>query len=80
MLSDFARTLHERSIRYWYLHLWQTLDDKATIRQHTAIADAIARGDGDAAAEAVRTHIESLRTRLMRAQEASSGHGPLPLK
>jgi DNA-binding GntR family transcriptional regulator len=80
VLSDFARTLHERSIRYWYLHLWQTLDDKATIRQHTAIADAIARGDGDAAAEAVRTHIESLRTRLMRAQEASSGHGPLPLK
>jgi DNA-binding GntR family transcriptional regulator len=80
VLSDFARTLHERSIRYWYLHLWQTLDDKATIKQHTAIADAIARRDGEAAADAVRAHIESLRARLMRAQEASRGRGPLPLK
>lgn len=26
VLSDIARTLHERSIRYWYLHLWQTFD------------------------------------------------------
>jgi DNA-binding GntR family transcriptional regulator len=80
VLSDFARSLHERSIRYWYLHLWQTLDDKATIKQHTAIADAIARRDADGAAEAVRAHIESLRTRLMRAQEASRGRGPLQLK
>lgn len=80
VLSDFARSLHERSIRYWYLHLWQTLDDKATIKQHTAIADAIARNDADAAADAVRAHIESLRTRLMRAQDASRGRGPLQLK
>lgn len=80
VLSDFARTLHERSIRYWYLHLWQTLDDKATIRQHTAIADAIGKRDADAAADAVRAHIESLRTRLMRAQDASRGRGPLQLK
>jgi DNA-binding GntR family transcriptional regulator len=80
VLSDFARSLHERSIRYWYLHLWQTLDDKATVKQHTAIADAIAKRDADAAADAVRAHIESLRTRLMRAQEASRGRGPLHLK
>lgn len=80
VLSDFARSLHERSIRYWYLHLWQTLDDKATIKQHTAIADAIARRDANAAADAVRAHIESLRTRLMRAQNASRNRGPLQLK
>ncbi len=80
VLSDFARSLHERSIRYWYLHLWQTLDDKATVKQHTAIADAIARRDAEAAAEAVRAHIESLRTRLMRAQDASRARGPLQLK
>ena len=29
---------------------------------------------------AVRDHIESLRTRLMRAQDASRGRGPLQLK
>jgi DNA-binding GntR family transcriptional regulator len=76
VLADFARTLHERSIRYWYLHLWQTMDTKATIRQHTTIADMIAKRDGDAAAKAVRDHIESLRERLMKAQSASQRRIP----
>jgi len=76
VLSDFARTLHERSIRYWYLHLWQTMDTKATIRQHTAIAEMIAKRDGDGAAKAVRDHIESLRERLMKAQSASQRRIP----
>ncbi len=71
VLSDFARSLHERSIRYWYLHLWQTMDAKATIRQHAAIADMIAKGDGEGAAKAVRDHIESLRARLIKAQSAA---------
>ena len=78
VLSDFARSLHERSIRYWYLHLWQTHDHKATIRQHTAIAEAISRKDSDAAAKAVRAHIESLRNRLMRVQAASNGRNSIP--
>ncbi len=76
VLSDFARTLHERSIRYWYLHLWQTMDNKATIRQHTAIAEMIAKRDGDGAAKAVRDHIESLRARLMKAQSATQRRIP----
>jgi DNA-binding GntR family transcriptional regulator len=70
VLFDFARRLHERSVRYWYLHLWQTMDTRATIRQHSAIADMIARGDGDGAAKAVRNHIESLRERLTKVQSA----------
>lgn len=78
VLSEFARTLHERSIRYWYLHLWQTFDGKSTGGEHAAIADAIAKGDGEAAAKAVRTHIESLRTRLMRAQDINRGRGAMP--
>jgi len=78
VLSEFALTLHERSIRYWYLHLWQTFDGKSTGGEHAAIADAIAKGDGEAAAKAVRTHIESLRTRLMRAQDINRGRGPMP--
>ncbi|MET0867089.1 MAG: GntR family transcriptional regulator [Pseudorhodoplanes sp.] len=77
ILSEIALGLHERSIRYWYLHLWQTFDGKASLREHTAIADAIAKGDGEAAAKAVRTHIESLRSRLMRAQQAARGRGPM---
>jgi DNA-binding GntR family transcriptional regulator len=76
VLSDIARTLHDRSIRYWYLHLWQTFDGRASGNEHAAIADAIARGDGESAATAVRTHIESLRVRLMRVQDINRG-GPL---
>ncbi|MGC2777306.1 MAG: GntR family transcriptional regulator [Bradyrhizobium sp.] len=73
VMSDIARALHDRSIRYWYLHLWQTFDGHASGNEHAAIAEAIARGDGEAAASAVRAHIESLRTRLMRAQDINSG-------
>ncbi|SHN65394.1 GntR family transcriptional regulator [Bradyrhizobium erythrophlei] len=73
VMSDIAGKLHDRSIRYWYLHLWQTFDGRASGNEHAAIADAIARGDGEAAAAAVRAHLESLRTRLMRAQNINSG-------
>jgi DNA-binding GntR family transcriptional regulator len=72
VLSDFARKLHERSIRYWYLHLWQTMDVRATTRQHRAIADAVARRDGEAAAGAMRAHIESLKGRLAQVQSRSA--------
>ena len=76
VLSDFALKLHERSIRYWYLHLWQTMDVQATTRQHVAIADAIAEHDGDRAAQAMREHIESLKGRLMQIRDATRRHGP----
>ena len=78
VLSDFAQQLHERSIRYWYLHLWQTMDVQATTRQHAAIADAIAKHDGERAAAAMREHIESLKGRLMQIQDATRRYGPLP--
>src|SRR5262245_16688333 len=78
VLSDFAQQLHERSIRYWYLHLWQTMDVPATTRQHVAIADAIARHDGERAAAAMREHIESLKGRLMQIQDATRRYGPPP--
>jgi DNA-binding GntR family transcriptional regulator len=68
VLADFARRLHERSSRFWTLHLWQTMDVRANDRQHGAIADAVARRDGDAAAAAMRRHIAALTTRLMNIQ------------
>jgi DNA-binding GntR family transcriptional regulator len=76
VLSDFARNLHERSWRYWYLHLWQTLDIGANNHQHTAIADAISTGNGEAAAEAMRAHISSLKLRLSQIQNARGGNRP----
>jgi GntR family transcriptional regulator, rspAB operon transcriptional repressor len=80
VLRDFAQQLHERSIRYWYLHLWQTMDVQATTRQHAAIADAIARHDGERAAAAMREHIDSLKSRLMQIQSAARRHGPPPVR
>jgi DNA-binding GntR family transcriptional regulator len=74
VLSDFAQQLHERSIRYWYLHLWRTMDVQATARQHAAIADAIVRHDGVRAAQALREHIDTLKDRLMKIR--SSSHRP----
>lgn len=76
VLSDFARNLHERSWRYWYLHLWQTLDIGANNHQHTAIADAVSTGNGEAAAEAMRAHISSLKQRLSQIQNARGGNRP----
>ena len=75
VLSDFAQQLHERSIRYWYLHLWRTIDVQATARQHAAIADAIARHDETRAARALREHIDMLMKRLMKIK--SSSHRPM---
>lgn len=65
VLAEMAKTLHERSTRAWYLHLWQTLDLKATGRQHAAICEAIRARDGVAAADAIRTHIGSFRERYI---------------
>ncbi len=78
LLSDFARRLHERSIRYWYLHLWQTMDVQATTRQHAAIADAIAEHDGARAVQAMRDHIDSLKGRLMQLQTRRNGAARMP--
>ncbi len=71
VLADFASLLHDRCMRFWYLHLWQTLDTKGTAREHLAISDAIAAGDGDAAAAAMRAHIVTLKERVSRIQHAA---------
>lgn len=71
IMGDFARVLHERSTRFWYLHLWQTIDVPATNTQHEAIAKAIAAGDEQAAAVEMQSHIRALRDRLLRVQSLS---------
>jgi DNA-binding GntR family transcriptional regulator len=72
ILGDFAKSLHERSIRYGYLQMWQTMDTVSTQREHRAILDAIRKGDRKAASRAMRAHIKSLRDRLAEIQS----HGP----
>jgi GntR family transcriptional regulator, rspAB operon transcriptional repressor len=75
VMSDFATMLHERSTRFWYLNLWQTIDVAGSNRQHLNVAKAIVAGDEDAAAEAMKAHIRDLRERLDRLRKAA----PTPL-
>jgi DNA-binding GntR family transcriptional regulator len=53
---------------------------QATTRQHAAIADAIAKHDGDRAAAAMRDHIESLKSRLMQVQSVTRRQGAPPVR
>jgi DNA-binding GntR family transcriptional regulator len=71
VMSDFARVLHERSTRFWYLNLWQTLDVPATNRQHLDIANAIIEGKPEIAASSMAEHISALRSRLEHLQRMS---------
>ncbi|MBR1222377.1 GntR family transcriptional regulator [Bradyrhizobium sp. U87765 SZCCT0131] len=71
IMSDFARVLHERSTRFWYLNLWQTIDVPATNHQHAEIAAAIIAGDDDLAAQRMLDHISALRSRLEKLQRMS---------
>jgi GntR family transcriptional regulator, rspAB operon transcriptional repressor len=72
VLAEFAGRLHDRSTRFWYLHLWQTMDPVATAQEHAAVADAIAVRDGEAAAAAMRMHIGRLKERVKKIQLVSS--------
>ena len=71
VLGDFAKSLHERCTRAWYLHLWQTLDTSASDKQHRAILKAIKNRDGEAAAKAMRGHLTSLRDRVTKIQNSA---------
>ncbi|MGO4714615.1 GntR family transcriptional regulator [Bradyrhizobium sp. 2TAF24] len=71
IMSDFARVLHERSTRFWYLNLWQTIDVPATNRQHAEIAAAVIAGDDELAAQRMLDHISALRARLEKLQRMS---------
>ena len=76
VLADFARMLHERSTRFWYLNLWQTIDVALSNRQHLQIARAIVAGRDDEAAAAMQAHIRALRGRLEKLKTAAAGRFP----
>ncbi|QTG16913.1 GntR family transcriptional regulator (plasmid) [Agrobacterium tumefaciens] len=71
VMRDFSVKLHERSTRFWYLNLWQTIDVPATNRQHAEIAEAVIAGNEEDAAERMRIHILALREKLLKLQKSS---------
>ena len=66
ILGEFATTLHDRSCRFWYLNLWQTLNVSVSKNMHLNIARAIVEGDKKMASQAMHDHIFELTERLKR--------------
>ena len=67
LLADFLKSIHERMSRIWFLPLWQFHDFKLTGNEHGNLLAAIVDRNPQAAAQAMSTHIESLRRRIMEA-------------
>lgn len=78
IMADFARMLHERSTRFWYLNLWQTIDVDKSNAQHLTIARAVSEGDEDAASLAMAEHIRALHGRLEKLQAQAPRPGRFP--
>ncbi len=66
VLTDFVRTLHDSSLRFWFISLRDPVHHIAVKEQHRAILEAIKRSSPDAASNAVRNHIESFRSHIMQ--------------
>ncbi|MBI2317750.1 MAG: GntR family transcriptional regulator [Betaproteobacteria bacterium] len=66
VLADCIRTLHDRSLRFWFISLRDPAHHLAVKQEHRAILGAIKARDAEAAGVAVRSHIESFRANIMR--------------
>jgi GntR family transcriptional regulator, rspAB operon transcriptional repressor len=66
VLADFMRTLHDRSLRFWFISLRDPAHHVAVKDEHRAILEAIKARDPEAAGNAIRSHIESFRANIMR--------------
>ena len=64
-LVDAQRPLHERSVLIWHLRVWPADGLALTQDEHTAVYDAICNRDVAGARDAMRAHLENLRTRIL---------------
>jgi DNA-binding GntR family transcriptional regulator len=66
ILGELLSALHERSLRFWFISLGDDLQLRRVNDEHHAVLDAIAARDKDAATGAMRAHIDSFRSNIMR--------------
>ncbi len=66
VLRDILSNLHDRALRFWFVSLRAPDHDTRVCDQHAALIEAIARHDPDAAAAAMRFHIEEFRANVTR--------------
>jgi DNA-binding GntR family transcriptional regulator len=66
VLADLLLSLHERSLRFWFISLSDAHHHKRVQREHEAVYRAIRDRDPERAADAARRHIESSRDNIMK--------------
>ena len=64
VLGELLRSLHERSLRFWFISLNAPTHYQNVQQEHTAILSAIRRRDPAGAEAAMRGHIESFRANV----------------
>ena len=64
VVAELLRTLHERSLRFWFISLNEPKQCESVHEQHAAILSAIRRHNPDGAEAEMRRHIESFRANL----------------
>jgi DNA-binding GntR family transcriptional regulator len=64
VLGELLRSLHERSLRFWFISLNAPTQYQSVHREHYAILSAIHQRDADKAETAMRGHIESFRVNV----------------
>jgi DNA-binding GntR family transcriptional regulator len=67
VLAEVLTTLHERSLRFWFIAFGDDLQLRRVLDEHAAILAAIRSGRRSEAEAAMRAHIQSSRNHIMRA-------------
>ena len=76
VIADILRTLHDRSLRFWFIAVGDDLQLRRIAEEHRAIVAAIKQRNRRQAAASMRAHIELSRDHIMRAVwNLSSGAG-----
>jgi len=66
VLADILRSLHERSLRFWFISLSDHEHLEQVLVEHRQIAERVRARDAEGARAAMRAHIESFQATIMR--------------
>jgi DNA-binding GntR family transcriptional regulator len=64
--GDILRTLHERSLRFWFISLRAPDHHRRVCDQHETIVDALEKRDPETAERTMHEHIEAFRANITR--------------
>lgn len=69
VLADLLMGLHDRALRFWFIALGEQEQLYRIQHEHKAVFEAIAAHDSEAAAEAIRAHVESFHRAIVAVEE-----------